>query len=574
MKLNSKYLIATGLIALITASSCSKKLEEAYANPNALTKQPIEQIFPSLIGSLTGSSSAAGGAYGTCNDGLLIGRYIQFWGSYVATSTDNIGTFYDKMAGTVGASDNMGSMWAAHYYGMGQNINRIIEWGGEEQKWDYVGAAWALRAWSMFEAVNQYGALILRQAFNQSLQQFTYEDQAEVYDSVRAICYRALNYLSMTGGNMNPSNFTNSDFYFNKGSLARWQMFVHGILARSFAYIHNKPTYSADSVIYHANLAMTSNADNATAKFASTGITGTSNYFGTARGNVNNSSSGIRQSAFIADLVSGANPLAFTGVADPRAWYLLRGNPNGTIKGYSPSWSSAINPTLVTADRPESFVGTPYANTGYTTLAPGVLTTNGTAGKYIFRDEAEFPMMTASEMQFLKAEALIRKADYANAKIAYVNGISLNFDMLSTNYNINIPAGRDINAGNKAAYLANPAVVPPVADFANMTLTKVMLQKYIAMYGWGIHDTWADMRRYHYNNLDPATGQQVYAGFKVPAGADLFSGSSGSNNGKVVQRTRPRYNSEYLYNIPALTGIGAYPVGNDYHTKECWFSQQ
>ena len=93
------------------------------------------------------------------------------------------------------------------------------------------------------------------------------------------------------------------------------------------------------------------------------------------------------------------------------------------------------------------------------------------------------------------------------------------------------------------------------------------------MYGWGIHDTWADMRRYHYNNLDPATGQQVYAGFKVPAGADLFSGSSGSNNGKVVQRTRPRYNSEYLYNIPALTGIGAYPVGNDYHTKECWFSK-
>jgi hypothetical protein len=271
--------------------------------------------------------------------------------------------------------------------------------------------------------------------------------------------------------------------------------------------------------------------------------------------------------------MSGANPLAFSGVADPRSWYLLRGNPNGTIKGYSPSWSTAINPVLVTADLPESFVGTAYASTGYTPIA-GALLTNGTAGKYIFRDEAEFPIMTASEMQFLKAEALIRKTEYANAKIAYVNGISLNFDMLSTNYNINIPAGKAIDAINKAAYLANPAIVPPVADFANMTLTKVMLQKYIAMYGWGIHDTWADLRRYHYNNLDPATGQQVYAGFKVPSGVDLFSGSSGSNNGKVVYRTRPRYNSEYLYNIPALTFIGAYPVGNDYHTKECWFSQQ
>lgn len=575
MKLNSKYFIAAGLIGLITASSCSKKIDEAYANPNALVKQPVERIFPSLIGSLTGSSSAAGSAYGTCGDGLLIGRYIQFWGSYISSATDNIGTFYDKMAGTVGASDAMGSMWAAHYYGMGQNINRIIEWGSEEQKWDFVGAAWALRAWSMFECTNQYGEIVLRQAFDQTRQQFDYEDQSEVYDSVRVICHRALDFLSRTGGGMNPTNFAASDFYFNKGDLGRWKKFVHGILARSFAYIHNKITYSADSVVFHASLSMTSNADNATAKFQSTGITGTSNFFGTARGNVNNGSSGIRQSAFIADLMSGANTLAFTGVADPRAWYMLRGNPNGTIKGYSPSYSTAINPVLVAADQPESFVGTAFGSTGYTPIV-GALTTLGTAGKYIFRDETEFPMMTASEIQLILAEALIRKGQYGPAKIAYVNAISLNFDMLSTNYNINIPVGKDINAVNKAAYLADPAIVPPVANAASMTLTKVMLQKYIAMYGWGIHDTWADMRRYHYNGIDEATGQQVYAGFKVPGvgnPADLFSGTSGSNNGKQVYRTRPRYNSEYLYNIPALTRIGAYPVGNDYHTKRCWFSE-
>lgn len=564
MRLNMKFLLVAGLAGIIAFTSCSKKIDDAYANPNAAVRQPVEVIFPSLIGSLTGSSSAAGSAYGTCNDGLLIGRYVQFWGSYISTSTDNIGTYYDKMAGTSGASDALGSMWAAHYYGMGQNINRIIEWGTEEQKWDYVGAAWALRAWSMFEATNEYGEIILRQAFNTNLQQFTYEDQSEVYDSVRVICFRALSFLNMTGGNMNPTNFANSDFYFNKGDLGRWKKFVYGILARSYAYISNKAIYNPDLVIQYADLAMTSNADNATAKFRSTGITGTSNYFGAARGNVNNGSSGIRQSAFIADLESGANPLAFTGAADPRAWYLLRGNPNGTIKGYSPSYSVAINPVLVTADLPESFSGTSFALTGY--LSPE-------GGRYIFRDGAEFPMMTASEMQFLKAEALIRKTDYANAKIAYINGISLNFDMLSANYATNIIVGKEITPANKTAYLGNAAVVPVSADAANMTLTKVMLQKYIAMYGWGIHDTWADMRRYHYNALDPATGQQVYANFKVPTGVDLFSGSSGSNNGKLVYRCRPRYNSEYLYNIPALTAIGAYPAGNDYHTKETWFSK-
>jgi hypothetical protein len=46
--------------------------------------------------------------------------------------------------------------------------------------------------------------------------------------------------------------------------------------------------YSADSVIKYANLAMTDNADNATCKFANTGITGTSSYMGILRGNMGN----------------------------------------------------------------------------------------------------------------------------------------------------------------------------------------------------------------------------------------------------------------------------------------------
>jgi hypothetical protein len=104
----------------------------------------------------------------------------------------------------------------------------------------------------------------------------------------------------------------------------------------------------------------------------------------------------------------------------------------------------------------------------------------------------------------------------------------------------------------------------------------VMLQKYIAMWGWGMQGVWADMRRFHYSDPDPQTGQQVYADFRIPSGVDLFSapnGTGGSNNGKLVYRTRPRYNSEYLYNIPALISIGAYPTGNDYHTKRVWFAE-
>jgi hypothetical protein len=552
MRINIKYILPGALIGLL-AGSCSKKIDEAYANPNAAVRQPIEVIFPSLIGSITGSSSAAGSAYGLSNDGLLIGRYVQFWGSYVVNTAANSGNQYDKMGGVTDASDNLGSVWAAHYYGMGQNINRIVEWGTEEQKWDFVGAACALRAWSMFECTNQYGEMILRMAFDQSKQQFTYEDQSEVYDSVRVTCHRALNFLNATGGNMDAAKFAQSDFYFNKGDLGRWKKFVYGILARSFAYLHNKSTYSADSVIKYADLSLATN--NVTAKFQNTGITGTSNYYGGVRQNVNNANTGIRQSAFIANLMTGANPQAFTDVNDPRAWYILRENLNGTIKGITP-WLAMSG--LVLLDRPRSFVGTGADTTGYPSPEQG---------RYIFRSEAEMPVMTASEIKFIKAEAHLRKGQFGPALTAYTEGISLNFDMLVEKYSNNIQPGKEITTASKATYLANPAVVPAVAT--QLTLTRIMLQKYIAMYGWGAHNTWADMRRYHYTDLDAATGVQVYAGFTPPTGSNLFS----QNQGGWVYRTRPRYNSEYLYNIPALTAIGAYPVNNAYHTKQPWFAK-
>ncbi len=561
MKNKIKYITGSLLCGALFFSSCSKKIDEAYPNPNANVKQPVEVIFPSLIGSIVGSSSAAGSAYGLAGDALLIGRYIQFWGTYSTTSspvspTSANASNYDRMGGTVGTSDNLGSMWAAHYYGMGQNLNRIIQWGEEEQKWDFVGAAWALRAWSMMETTNEYGEIILRQAFNSSLQQFNYDPQSEVYDSIRVICFRALDYLNRTGGNMNPTNFANSDFYFNQGDLGRWKKFVYGILARSYAYISNKGTYDPDKVIQYADLSCTSNADNVTCKFQSAGTSGTNNYFGPFRGNVNASTTGIRQSAFIADLMSGANPGAFTGVSDPRAWYILRPNPNNTFKGITP-WLGSSG--LATNDRPESFMGTSFLTSGYPT--------NPELGRYIFRDAAEWPVMTASEMQFIKAEALLRKGQKPAALIAYTNGISLNFDMLTSKYNVNIPIGMEITPANKATYLADPNIVPASAN--NLTLTRIMLQKYIAMYAWGVQNVWSDMRRYHYIDIDPDTGAQVYAGFTPPSTTDLHS----TNLGKLVYRCRPRYNSEYLYNIPSLTSIGAYPTNNDYHTLECWFSK-
>ena len=57
----------------------------------------------------------------------------------------------------------------------------------------------------------------------------------------------------------------------------------------------------------------------------------------------------------------------------------------------------------------------------------------------------------------------------------------------------------------------------------------------------------------------------MYPGFAPPT--NLFP----DNNGKIVQRIRPRYNSEYVWNFASLKTIGGRPL--DYHTKPMWITQ-
>ena len=553
MKIKPFLTIAVSAGILMFVSSCSKQLDDVYLNPNNPIRVPIESLLPNVIANMTSTAAppagGGGGSYGPAVDAINQGKYIQFWNSYTTNDT------YDQMGGPApGATDALGAVWAGHYYGIGQNANRIIEWGTEEKKWDYVGVAHAIFAWSWLTLTEKHGPVILQDAFNTSLQQFRYDSQYVVYDTVRAICYKALNYLNMTGDSVSQANLALGDAYFYAGDINKWKKFVYGVLARSYAHLSNKNIYTtnhyADSVIKYCDLSITSNADNATQKFTTTGFSGTSNFYGTLRQNVNT----IRQSAFIANLLSGAGATSpFSGIPDPRAPYLIRENTNGTYKGVLPNQGAS---GLAIADQPRNFW-----NLSFGTVS---LPTQDTGGRYLFRNDAEFPVMTAAEIQFMKAEAAYRKGDKATALAAYTLGINLNFDMLLAKYDDRVPTALKITGAKRTAYLANPKVIPTTQD--SMTLSRIMLQKYIAGYGFATEETWVDMRRYHYTDPDPAGGRQVYAEFTLPTTIYSF------NLGNPVYRVRPRYNSEYLYNVPALQTIGA--TKSEYNTFECWFSRR
>ena len=56
----------TSIVLVFSFSSCEKKIDEAFANPNASVRVPVETLLPGIIGNFVGSSAAAGSA--ACGD--------------------------------------------------------------------------------------------------------------------------------------------------------------------------------------------------------------------------------------------------------------------------------------------------------------------------------------------------------------------------------------------------------------------------------------------------------------------------------------------------------------------------
>jgi hypothetical protein len=407
-------------------------------------------------------------------------------------------------------------------------------------------------------ATDEYGDIIFKEAFKENQSMFKYDDQETVYKGVDSLCRLAVIYLQRT--DLSPSNslLAKGDFVYD-GNTAKWLKFTYGLLARNFHRFSNKANYQADSVIYYVDKSFASVSDDFVVPFDATKNDDT-NFFGTYRDNLTT----FRQTKMIVGLLDGS---VFTGSTvkanrDPRMRHMLSvstdtSNGNGGYRGLEPGLADPNAGNLRVA---VPFADSLYANPSSSRFDPS-------RGKYLFRDKAVSPVMSYTELQFMKAEAAFKKAGGPDAVSyqAYLNGINGHFDFInrSTYPRSNVPIYNTavISAAERAAYLASPNVKTVVT----LTISDIMLQKYIALWGWGFYETWVDMRRYHYKDIDPLTSLPVYRGFITPAALPAI------NAGKLASRIRPRYNSEYIWNLEELIRIGG--TLPDYHVKEMWFSQ-
>jgi hypothetical protein len=520
-----KLYIVAFIAGLMTLSSGCKKYLDVNTNPNApQTVTANLYLAPMLHWMATAPQY----------DARFINRYTQ------NMTVTTINSTWDRQ-GYDPASDNGAELWRDVYWSFGQNLIDMTTKAEAEQRWDLLGVAYILKAWGWQSLTDVHGEIIIKEAIDPTKTTFNYDSQEFAYQEVQRLLNLAIVNLQRTDGAVD-ANFLGKTDIIYKGDRTKWLKFAYGLLAVNLNHYSNKTAlYKPDDVIAAVDKSFASNADDALITY--TGVSNDDrNFVGGTRANF----TAYRQTLFILSLMNGTQ---FTGVTDPRMTRMLSPSPDGVYRGLDPTFGAGA---LTVNQVPNTLYGYPAA-TAYTTGMPT---------RYIFDDRSRFPIMTYSQLQFIKAEAALKKADRATALTAYTNGVSSHIDFVNAR---NLDANQtptQISAAEKSAYLASPVIIPTAA---NLNLSKIMEQKYIAQWGWGCLEQWMDLRRYHYTDADPATEQQVFAGFVIPT--NLYP----DNAGNPVYRIRPRYNSEYVWNRASLDKFGG--LAQDFHTKQTWIVQ-
>jgi hypothetical protein len=521
-KIKIFILIFGAAVFLSGISSCKKYLDEAFPNPNKPVVVDPDEVLPAVISNV---------ARGLFFDARFLGNYIDYWHR---TAT---GITWERMGYDPG-SDNGAEKWRTHYWNLGINLINLMNDGRSAGKPEYPGVGHALFAFSWLQLTDYHGDVILDEAWRSEQLTFKYNTQEEVYNHVKVLCDSAIYYFNQV---TSPSDgfATKGDKYFYGGNIDRWKKFVYGVKALLYHRYINKSSYSADSVIKYVNLSFASAADDAIIKFdASLAPISTNalNFYGPTRQNIHT----YRASKYLIDMMKGSSFFknGVDSTVDPRMGYLFRPDSNGVYNGLAAN----IGLTTGTRTSPWNFYGFNNA-----VVVPGGV---DTGARTFFKNNSPFPILTYSWLQFVKAEAAFKKGDMSTAKTAYIAGINGSFDLLTSNtYTGYIP----ITATARNNYINDLNVTPNT-----LTLSHIMLEKFVSLWPYGMEEIWVDMRKYQYN---PA----IFIGY-TPV-ASLYP----DNSGKLVQRLRPRYNSEYLWNVGELTKIGA--IALDYHTVPVWFTK-
>lgn len=558
-----------------------------------------------------------------------LGPLTQMMGT---TSYTTFATHYYSLG-----SDAGGEIFRSVYWLQGMNLENLIKQSEAAENWTLAGIGYAMKAYSWDIMTKVHGDLPMKQAFVPERLSHDYDYQDEIYPQVREWAYKAVELLEKQDNTNYGNKISANDYIYggDKAKWIKFAYAVIVKNLASLTNKTDFNTKYAQELIDAAGKSFQSSADDAVVKIAggsqSAPYSAYNNFWGTARGNLGYS---YFQHEYAVQVFTGTVPKydESTGdkysvagslyspyeiaekqiIADTLVDVAGHFDPRVTVK-----LSTASNPNFLNLGHVDSVKKYRYYG-GSTTSAAGPIGTAPTyygrnvaptftgaahdgIGKWLYRDNAPYVLTTAAEIKFCLAETYWKLGQADQAFTAFKDGVKADLEFTAKYIypgKEGSPTGGDkitIGAFNTLAstYLAGPFVEG--LSMSDFSLSHIMMQKWVALYPWGAAEAWTDMRKYHYD-IDysgeyPTSGdgwsqsiieqkwdtdpEKVYKGFYLlPAQvANRKVSFNVLNEGAPAYRIRPRYNSEYMWNLPSLELLK--PISGtapNYHTSIPWFA--
>ncbi|MGV3546532.1 MAG: SusD/RagB family nutrient-binding outer membrane lipoprotein [Pedobacter sp.] len=492
------------VLAVVAVSACNKL--DLNVNPVQPVTVPPKQRLPAIQANLAYSlySQARFGAYHSY---------------YFTTRTGNSNAITDTW--NYNNITRMGA-WRWHYFDVGSNVNQMLRRATDEGSNNYVGVGKIILGLSYLSATDVFGDMPFKEAYNGTFNP-KYDPQEEVIAGADALLLEgitALDNVSATAETMDAK----SDLIYN-GDLNKWKALAKGVRARLKLRTANFKNGNQE-LLTIVNDALINFSD-AVFKYPEVSTTGwTHNLWGPSdpppageafqfadiRSDlVNTLPTDFLMRALTVDDGSTGNPVAY----DPR---LLKLTTPGTTGKYL---GAKMSEGLRDVNLPTGTTFNDFAKLH---------------GGYWTSDNSPYPILIKEELLFIKAETQFYLNDISGALATYREAIRVNMERLG------------VTEGQIISYLGDQRKV--AQSEAELTISKIMMQKYVALYLQG--ETWSDMRRYGYKasvytNRLGNTDHNIY----YPRYALAEWG------GKFVQRFPYDPQTEYVYNPKEIDRLGA-----------------
>lgn len=486
------------------------------------------------------------------------------------------------------------------FVGCASNLQDLETKAAAEEAFHYMAAAKTIRAMGFMLMTDWYGEMPYTEALSSVITP-KFDDGKTIFEG----CLKEIDEAIALFQKQQPASATplSAGDSWNGGDVNKWLRLCHGLKARWLNNLSKKSSYNPDAILQALANAPQSNADGTTIlhqDVASDNVGDvlfsdplkSSIVFDNLGMNTN-----FRLTKWYEDMLVNFDN---RGIEDPRADKLLPWAEFGTPKTFvrtkgvdmqSPirTQSGPISPSYNATDAaitangravaPHSwyinnannarwgdtvYVSMKSSSIGYnqdvTDIYKWADGTVAASGTFYSRPDAPTHLLSYAEMCFIKAEVLMKKGDKAGAFTAYKQGIEAHIasmnEKLVTYGQVN-PSKSPMTQDKIDRFLNEG-----IGSAADITLGKIMLQKFIAMSF--TQQNWNDMRRYDYQS-------SVYPGWAKPYEYTVTAAAQNKiPMGKEFRRVR-QVSHEINYNAQNVKESNPHALSDDVWSYPVWW---